>query len=287
VTAIAFITEPKPTRLDSAEDQVIEALKQMGHQASYLPWDAPLSRLKEHDLLVVKTAYNYYRALSEFTAFLDRAQGAGLAMVNSPELVRWNMEKTYLKELEAKGFSPPPTMWLPAQSTLDLKSEMEKRGWEKVVLKPTISAGSYQTWVTTPGDIIDVEDDFRAANRAQAYMMQRYMAETVSEGEWSLVFLEGALSHTVLKTPKAGDFRVQKQYGGQYQKKNPPAAAKALAEKLIARLPEVPLYGRVDGVMSGGQFYLMELELIEPDLYLAHCPEVLPRYAAALSRRAG
>ncbi len=280
--SIAFITEPNPSRIDAAETAILRELEKQGATTTLLPWDAPASVLKKHDLLVAKTAYNYYRYISEFRDFLERVENTGLTMQNPPETILWNLEKTYLQELESKGFSPAPTMWIPRGKAPNLAKEMRTRGWEKVVLKPTISAGSFNTWVTTPDDVLDIADDFEEALKTQSYMMQRFLPEAISVGEWSLVFINGDISHTILKTPKKGDFRVQKQYGGNYRKLEAPDFVRNIAKKIITSLPTVPLYGRVDGIVSRDQFFLMELELIEPDLYFNICPEALPRFADAL-----
>jgi hypothetical protein len=155
-------------------------------------------------------------------------------------------------------------------------------GWTKAVVKPRISATAQRTHLIALDDADSVQELFNELRSGPGVMVQKFMDSIVSEGEWSLIFFDGQFSHEVLKTPKAGDFRVQSDFGGIEQLDDPAAHVLQAATRIVQTV-EPTLYARVDGVVDDGQFRLMELELIEPALFLASHPGAPARFADAIA----
>ena len=163
-------------------------------------------------------------------------------------------------------------------------------GWSELVVKPTVSGGAHRTWRATPDE--QPADDARLAEMILegAVMVQPLVGEIERDGEWSLVFFAGRYSHAVLKRPRAGDFRVQREHGGTLDSVEPAASVIAAAARAIAAIPfgdAPPLYARVDGCIVNGELLLMELEVLEPELFLRCASESAGRLAASLLARTG
>jgi glutathione synthase/RimK-type ligase-like ATP-grasp enzyme len=198
-------------------------------------------------------------------------------------VLRANLDKRYLRALESQGVAIVPTVWLEPGVPTDIAALLTRHGWTDAVVKPVVSAAAHRTHRVTAASQPVVD----AVVGAGAAMVQPYLAEIETAGEWSVIHLGGAYSHAVRKRPRAGDFRVQPQHGGVSTREEPPGAVRAAVEQILALVPEPLLYARVDGVESGGRFLLMELELIEPRLFFVAAPDAAPRFAAAVAALAG
>jgi hypothetical protein len=162
----------------------------------------------------------------------------------------------------------------------DVDNARMKFGTDDLVIKPSISAGADRTFCLTRGDPIPF------AILEKEMLIQPMMRSIQSEGEYSLFLFGGRFSHAILKRPAPGDFRVQEQFGGGETQVEPPADALAMATATLAMLPAAPLYARVDMLRdAGGDFCLMELEAIEPSLFLGHAPDGGAGFAAAIQSR--
>jgi hypothetical protein len=196
-------------------------------------------------------------------------------------MVRWNANKTYLRELAGRGVAVIPTFW--PEVRFKLRDKMMELGWSKAVIKPRVSATAHQTM------LVSVEDAHRAQPLLEELtdrvggLVQQFVDSVQTRGEWSLMFFAGAFSHAVIKTPKAGDFRVQHDFGGLEENAAPPDFVLQAARRVISSVEGVPLYARVDGVECEGQFLLMELELIEPALFLGTSPTAPDGFASAIA----
>jgi len=130
------------------------------------------------------------------------------------------------------------------------------------------------------------EAQFAEEKRNFSLMVQPFIRQIVSQGEWSLVFLDGGYSHAVLKKPADGDYRVQQQHGGSLTPATPPPELIAQAAKALAAVPSPWLYARVDGCVLDAEFTLMELELIEPELFFRSQKGAAERLAKAIAKYA-
>ncbi|HET6344175.1 MAG TPA: hypothetical protein VFH51_04540, partial [Myxococcota bacterium] len=255
-----------------------DALAARGAEVVWAPWGATDVNWRAFDAVVLRTCYGYHTRLAAFEAWL----AGGARFLNPAPLVRWNADKTYLRQLEGQGTSIVPTAWLPRGIVARLTDLMVERAWDEVVVKPTVSAGAMHTRRLTRAQAAEADGWLATVLADHAMMVQPFLPEVCAEGEWSLLFFGGALSHAVLKVPRVGDFRVQGEHGGSFTMQAPPAAARAVAERLLASLDGSAVYARVDGVMQGGAFLLMELELIEPYLYLGADSQAAERYVDAI-----
>jgi hypothetical protein len=280
---VALVTCEEFPQLYEDEHGLLAAFAAAGADAQAVVWSDARMAWRSFDLVVVRSTWDYFERFAEFTAWLDRIEEEGVRLCNPVGLVRWNMDKHYLKELEAGGVAIVPTRFVDAGDRVDLAELLRAEGWERAILKPALSGGAYRTHKLTLAEAAGLQGELEAIAAAGGALVQPFVQEIVDEGEWSLVFFGGELSHAALKTPKGGDFRVQPKFGGSVVGVTPPAAMLAAATAIVRGLPAAPTYVRIDGVRRGEQLLLMEVEAIEPYLYLpAAPPEAVARYVAAV-----
>ncbi len=244
-------------------------------------WSAPLDRT--YDLIVPLVAWGYHLKFDAFRQTMDALSQAGVTMLNPPDIVGWNADKRYLRDLAEGGVRIIPTVFTD-RLTDDQIAQARADFGQAVVLKPSISAGAKNTLVFRGDRLADAPTEGKSAPPDGPAMIQPFMPAIQSEGEWSLLFFGGAFSHAVLKTPKSGDFRSQPDYDAHLRALPPPAEALELAEAVLDYVGrDRLLYARADMVRDDqGRFCLMELELIEPDLYLTYEPEAMMRFKDAV-----
>lgn len=276
---IVFVT--CSTRPGFAEDDLpaVQALEATGAVVTPLPWDGDFNPWTAFDAVVLRSTWNYHLHPEKFLMWLSQLQTQNANVFNSADVVRWNIDKNYLKELSRKGIPVPPTVWLAKGSDSNLLQVLKENGWNRAVVKPTISATAHNTFQTSVETAAAQQEKFTSNLKSHDLMVQQFMAEVAEEGEWSLIFFNKQFSHAVLKKPKAGDFRVQENYGGTTAAIAPPQVAIEQAKEILKLVKEPLLYTRVDGVISNGRFVLMELELIEPVLFLQTAHEAAKRFA--------
>lgn len=265
-----------PEKWDWAFDVEAGALRKRGVQVDPVPWTDG-GDLAAYDLVLPLVVWGYHLKYAEWLRFLDRAEESGVPLVNSPELLRWNSDKAYLKELAGKGIPTVETIEVEALDTADLIAASTRFGTEKLVVKPPVSASATGTHRIGPGDAIP------ATERGQRMMIQPFLPAIATEGEYAVILFGGVYSHTVVKRPKSGDFRTQPHLGGIVEPTEPPAGAIDLAQSVLAALPMMPTYARVDMVRGlDCELQVMELELIEPALWLDVAPHRGEAFAAAV-----
>lgn len=263
---IAFVTceaMPAPERRDAL---AAEALRARGHAVDAVPWSDPAAGWRAYDAVVVRTTWDYWLRAEAFAAWIDAREAEGARLWNPPAVLRWNLDKRYLRELAAAGIPVLETEWV-ADDRETLAALLARRGWDEAVVKPAVSAGAWKTFPVTADDAAAREADFREV-AALGAMVQPFAPAIRGEGEWSFLFFRGAFSHAVLKRPAAGDFRVQEQHGGRTVLATPPDDLVAQAARVLEAAPGPTLYARVDGVVEDGRLVLMELEALEPSLFL-------------------
>ena len=252
-----------------------EALKGLDVEISAQAWSEPVS--KTYDLICPLVAWGYHNAPDRFRAALMACKDAGQRVFNPADIVSWNVDKRYLRDLAEGGVRIIPTHFVERISDQAIAQARADFG-DALVLKPVVSAGAKNTLVWRPGQTtafasVDGGADSGKAGPPQgAAMIQPFMPSIQDEGEWSLLFFAGQFSHAVLKTPKSGDFRSQPDYDAHLRTLPPPPEAMMLAAAAIDYIgADRLLYSRADMVRDAeGRFCLMELELIEPDLYLGY-----------------
>ena len=259
----------------------MEAFAKAGLDVDTLSWRSADVDWSAYDAVIVRSTWDYQRYAEAFFTALDDIDGA-TRLANPLALMRWNMDKRYLAELETRGTPIVPTAFgeqLDAQTLDDL---LAKAAGESVI-KPVVSAGAERTFRVPRRPDAELRAELIAAHGDGAWMWQPFLAQIVDEGEYSLFFFSGSYSHAILKTPKTDDFRVQEEFGGRISAITPPAALRAAADSVMRALPSTPLYARVDLVRGVEAWLLIELELIEPSLYLRMDADAPARFASAVA----
>jgi glutathione synthase/RimK-type ligase-like ATP-grasp enzyme len=253
----------------------------LGDSAVFIDW-TQADELADFDLVTPLLAWGYQRDCPTWFALLDRMETEGINACNPVSVLRWNSDKAYLAELDAADIATVPTQVSAALDQLALENARAEFGTDILVIKPPISGGADGTFRLAEGDPVP------PSVAGQRMMIQPYLPSIAAEGEYSLFYFGGIFSHSIIKRPAAGDFRVQDQFGGYEEGVEAPQAAKALAETALKATAEITgttalAYARVDMLRDGdGAFRLMELELIEPSLFLRFAPDGGAMFANAL-----
>jgi glutathione synthase/RimK-type ligase-like ATP-grasp enzyme len=282
---IALATYERAPQLAPDDQLLPPALASLGVFAEPVVWSSKSTKWDQYDAVVIRSCWDYHLCFAEFLAWLAVLEASGIAVFNSPKLVRWNADKRYLLDLAQRGVATIPTMIVPRGRSRDVEPLAVAEGWTRFVLKPTVSASGYETYsLRTPLDA-DARALVAQVTALGDALLQPLVDEVARDGEYSFTFIDGAFSHATLKRAAPGEFRVQTEHGGSVE---PVVAAPSLVEQathVLRVLPETPLYARVDGVARGDAFLLMELELIEPNLFLAAADNAAERLARAINRR--
>lgn len=270
--------------VENDEDGQLQAwLQQKGLQVEMAVWNDPAVKWETYDLVILKSPWDYHEQPEAFYAWLRSMKEKGVRLLNPPELVIWNSNKKYLLEIAAAGMAVIPTILLPQGSRPGLDAFFSRWGTDRIVIKPCVSAGAKNTILLRRDQADDEMDMLYALLQQEDYLAQPYLAE-VEEGEWSFLFFGGKFSHSLLKRPKSGDFRVQHIHGGTFEQAETGAVFEEKAAEFVRRFGKGTLYARVDGLIKNNEFYLMELELIEPYLFLSTAPHGFENYYKALQQ---
>lgn len=281
---IALATSEAWPNLTPDDQALLSPLASLGIHATAAIWSDANYDWATCDMVVVRSCWDYHLRVAEFLSWIDSLEARQIKVWNSPSTIRWNADKLYLRDLEAKGIPIIPTLWPDASEDISLRNELFKAGWDRAIIKPRISATAHRTKLISRDDANDAQILFDELRVGPGAMVQKFMEGITREGEWSLMFFGGEFSHAVLKTPKAGDFRVQHDFGGHEQLTTPPEFVLKAAKNIVRGVSDT-LYARVDGVVEAQRFLLMELELIEPALFLTNSPGAAVRLAAAIASR--
>lgn len=250
-----------------AFDVEADALKAAGCTVDPIAW-TKIADVSDYDLVMPLVAWGYHLDYERWLSLLDRAKAEAWPMINPPALLRWNSDKAYLAELADRGVSTVPTLAVEACCDADLEEARRRFDSEWLVIKPPVSASASGTHRIGPND------DLPSDSLRKPMIVQPLIEEIARTGEFSLMLFDGELSHAVVKRPKSGDFRVQPHLGGVTLPSKAPPGAERLARQALAAAPAKATYARVDIVPDDeGRLRIMELELIEPALFLDHAPD--------------
>jgi glutathione synthase/RimK-type ligase-like ATP-grasp enzyme len=259
-----------------AFDVQAEALRNAGLAVEAHSW-TDFADGASFDLVMPLVAWGYNLDYPRWIDFLDRADAAGWRMANPVPLLRWNSDKTYLAELGSRGIPTVQTIAVDALDEQALADARQQFGVPELVVKPPISAGAHGTYRLGEGAPIPADVS------GQRMLIQPFQKAIEGDGEYSLMLFGGRFSHAIVKRPKAGDFRVQPHLGGRDEPCDPPEGAIDLARTALAAAPAPATYARVDIIRDNdGELRIMELELIEPALFLHHSPDRGAAFASAV-----
>lgn len=267
------------------DDQPLAAaLRALGYQVEPEPWtDIDPNTHLESEPVVLRSTWDYQRIPTMFAAWLDAMADSGRVLLNPPDVARANIDKIYLQALAAAGVAIPQSRWIEKPDRQALAAVLDEERWTQAVIKPRIGATAHGTFLIAP-DALPADDDLAPA-RASGALVQEFIPEIRERGEVSMVYAGGQFSHAVVKRGKDGDFRVQQDFGGAVEPFGPDGSLMAFGESVMAHVPASCAYARVDIVHSARGPLLMELELIEPELYFTIVPGSAERTARAIIER--
>jgi glutathione synthase/RimK-type ligase-like ATP-grasp enzyme len=272
---IGLVTCEKHPNGIPSEINLPSEFKEKGINAEFVVWSDASIDWKSYDNLIIRSTWDYYTREAEFRAWLKKIIELGVPLFNPPVVIFDNMHKFYLREFANAGIKIIPTIF---SDEKDVIEKIEAMLWNKIVIKPAVSAGSYLTEVFEfrPENHLSILNKIKPGD----WLIQPFLNE-IEEGEISMIFFNKKFSHSIKKKPAEGDFRIQRQFGGQYQAYFPNEELLKIAANIVNHVTETLLYARVDGLMINNEFHLMELEMIEPDLYFEFSEEYLNRYIEA------
>lgn len=270
------------------ENQILSSiLIQEGISHEIVSWSDPQVVWSRFTTLLIKSTWDYFDYYGEFLAWITQIELLQIPVLNSLQTIFWNSSKQYLLEIEQQGFPVIAGMVLKKGKFIDKRHIQERIKSEIWVVKPLVSGGAKNTFKIPASEWSNFASRVQDLVAEEDFLIQPFLREVANVGEYSLIFFNQEFSHAVLKTPAKSDFRVQHYFGGTIQSIEPTLAMLRSSQKLVDVFAKGTLYARVDGVEINGVFHLMELELIEPYLFLGLAPQAIPNYQAALKKRLG
>ena len=285
MTRVCFVTCLLWPDISESDRLVAQALERDGVQVEGRAWNERGADFGGFDAVVLRSNWDYHFEPEAFRGWLDRLEGTGARIFNPPALVRWNVSKRYLIALRAAGVPTVATTLLEDESPAGLDAIMRGHGWPAVVLKPEIGASAHHTRLVTANTLAAAAAAIATGEIRRPVLVQPFVEEVRTRGEWSVIFIDGTPTHSVLKRPAAGDFRVQSHLGGTTRAEPAPPGVVDAARAALRALPVAPLYARIDGVETDAGFLIMEIEVNEPGLFFTHAPAAALAFAEAIRRR--
>lgn len=280
---LAFATYAGQPGIIEDEVLLVGYLAARGIGVTPVVWDEPGVDWRQYDAVVIRSTWDYYLKTAAFDAWLDKLAALGCRVLNPVATIQWNKHKKYFNSFAEKGVLLPPYHYCRRHEPANLTAILRENNWTKAVVKPAVSAGAFNTWTTTPETAGNDQQKLDTMLQDGDVFVQVFMNEIVEHGEVSLLFFNKQFSHAVVKNAAPGDFRIQTQYGGTITAVTPEPHTLQQAQHLLNGINEPLLYARADGIMGNdGNFYLMELELIEPRLYMAYGSQANENFFNAL-----
>lgn len=266
---------------DGDREPLLGAVEARGLRAAWWSWDDPAVDWSTARLVVIRMTWNYTDRVDEFLDWVDQAEAGSTVVLNPPRVVRWNAHKSYLLDLAAAGVRTVPTAVVREGEWGGVDDVVAGRGWTEVVVKPAVGVGANGAFRAPAGSL-----SATVPPPEHDVLVQPFMPAIAGAGETSVILFEGDVSHAVRKVPQAGDYRVQLQYGGRERAVEPTDRQLAVAQAALEAVGEPLLYARVDLVDGAdGSPLVMELEVIEPSLFLGFAAGAAERFAAAIEAR--
>jgi len=282
---IAFLTMDSLDDFVSYDALVTDCLADRGVEVANVSWRSRTVKWDNYEMVIIRSPWDYQQAVDEFITVLEAIDASAAVLWNPIDVVRWNIRKTYLQELDDRGITIVPTQFVQSPTESQIGDMFEVFESDQIVIKPVVGANANDTFWLRPDSSAAELQRIESLYAGRLALLQPFIPSVIEYGETSLVFFDGEHSHSVLKTPKAGDFRVQEEHGSRIQSIAPDPALIEFSRRALAPIPQRILYGRVDLVeLPNGQPAVMELELIEPSLYLSYDADSAARFADAIQR---
>ena len=260
------------------------AFEAQGLKVDITYWDNPTYEWQETKSVLFRTIWDYFERFNEFCEWLEQVK-TKTRLINSYELIKWNIDKHYLKDISSWGIETVPTYFADKGCNMKLHEIAKRNQWKDLVIKPAISASAFKTHKILANEIQANEKLFNSLVQERNMLVQPYFETITQLGEASLMVFDGKFTHAILKKAQPGDFRVQDDFGGTVHNYIPTKAEINFAEKVFETCKTKPVYGRVDIVWDNDKnFYLSELEIIEPELWIRNYPKCAERIAEAVDK---
>jgi len=255
------------------EDSLVQdELEKLNISCKRVAWDGQFIP-SDFKFALFRTTWNYFDEINNFMIFLNSCKNS-ISLINSRDLILWNLDKRYLFSLRDRGVNIPETHVVNKKTKVSLQEVVDQYGWRDIVIKPCVSAAAWNTHYIKYNNIKNVEALFSDLTKSNDMMVQSFQKNITSRGEVSFMIIGGSFSHAVLKMAKKGDFRVQDDFGGTVSVYVPEKREIDFALYAISKLPSKPAYARVDVIVDNtGNLALSELELIEPEMWFRLKPD--------------
>jgi len=263
-------------------DSLLEyPMKELGWKTCEISWRDKQVDWNDFDAVIIRSPWDYQDHCDAFLLTLEKIEKSKAILANCLDLVKWNINKNYLRQLENDDVAIIPTLWHNHYSESILSDAFDFFEVEQLIIKPCISANADDTYrLNRKASNID-HSAMEKLFDDRDFMLQPFMTSIIEEGEYSLFFFNNKYSHSIIKKPQKGDFRVQEEHGGQLALIQPAEKLMTAAKQALAHLPHKTLYARLDFVRAADDFLLMEAELIEPSLYFNMDADSPARFAQA------
>ena len=280
--AIVLATAADQPAITASDRLYADALERHGFSVTGAPWDGPRAAFDGAAAVVIRSTWGYYRASDAFRDWTE-AMAAARRLFNPIALVRWNLRKDYIARLAAAAVRVPQTHFV-ACETDAIEKVFAETGWSRAVLKPMTGASGYSVELAARERVRDWVSRLAAEAHASGVLVQEFLPE-IEGGELSLIYFDGIFSHALRKRPPQGEFRVNSRFGATRSAETPPREVAEQGAAALRVLPELPLYARVDGIVRDGALIVIEVEVLEPALFMEFDPSSAERFAEATLRR--
>lgn len=278
----AFLTMADTGGWSIDSDLAFAPLERLGWRCEWQPWNADDVDWDSFDAVYIAATWDYPDDPDAFLLVMERIEQSSATLVNPIDLVRWNIPKTYLRDLEQRGAAIVPSRWYDRFDECSLDEEFAVFATQRLIVKPVVSTNANNTFLLQQPVEPNLLDRIAAVFAERAFVVQPFIEAIRDEGEFSLFYIGGELSHGIRKVPKRGDFRVQEEHGADIRAVAPGPELRRVADAVMSLVEPAPLYARCDFVRDASAIYrVMELELIEPSLYLRMDTDAPARFATA------
>jgi glutathione synthase/RimK-type ligase-like ATP-grasp enzyme len=279
--SIAMVTDKDFPHLSDSDALLLDPLKKRGFETHILSWDKTDVNWSTFDCLVLRSCWDYHLRIDEFLEWINKLEKNKVKVYNPLPVIRWNAHKKYILELSQKGVNCIQTQLFQKKSSCSLKSIFKETNYNQLVVKPAVGASAYNVIKVERNDIDRAQIQIDVLIKEGDILVQPLIKE-VKNGELSIIFIDKKYNHTILKKPSGDEFRTNYTFGGAESRIYPETAIINDAMKIIELVPFALLYARIDGIVVDGKFTLMELELIEPHLFLNLNLQATDNFALAL-----
>jgi len=279
----AFLTLDETGDFVIDDAYAIEPLTALGWQVSTLSWRQSVHDWSDFDVVIIRSTWDYWNDVPAFLDTLEEIDRKTL-LANRLDLVRWNLAKTYMQDLQQKGIGIVPTLFTNSLEADFFSTYQRRLATDEIVVKPVVGANGEDAFRLSKYDTVERLEGIAACFHNRDCMIQPFMSNIIKEGEYSMFFFAGRYSHAILKVPAESEFRSQEERGAEIRSAVPDEKLLLRARQAMDTLSPSPLYARIDFVRFEDDFLVMELELIEPSLYLRMDPFAPGRFAASIDQ---